>query len=96
MNVDHPEFKGFQATQRETAAEPFLQRFLRLSEEKGPLIPQPCLLDVLGVSKARVYQLVNDGRFDVVELGDRRFVTAASVEAFTAMERPSGRPKKVA
>jgi len=90
------EIEGFPATQRDTAPEPFLQRFLRLSQQKGPLVPQACLPEVLGLSTARVYQLVNEGRFEVVELGDRVFVPASELESFKATIRPNGRPKKAA
>ena len=94
MIATQPEFQGFPATQREPASESVTERFLRLSEEKGPLVPQSWIQDVLGVSKARVYQFLSEGRFHVYDIGRTSFVPLAEVEAFREMPRKNGRPKK--
>jgi hypothetical protein len=94
MNATHPEFQGFPSTQRETADEPTIARFLRLSEEKGPLVPQAWLPEALGVSKALAYRFLSQGRFHVIECGNTGFVSLAEVEEFKATPRPTGRPKK--
>jgi predicted 3-demethylubiquinone-9 3-methyltransferase (glyoxalase superfamily) len=88
------EFQGFPATQRETASESSMQRFLRLSEEHGALVPQAWLQDELGVSKQRIHQFLSEGRFHVYEVGSTCFVLLSEVEAFKAQPRKTGRPKK--
>ena len=62
--------------------------------ERGPLLPQHVIADVLGVSRARVGQLVDGGRLESVRIGQTRFVFLASFREFAKQERPTGRPRK--
>lgn len=63
--------------------------------EKGMLVPQHLVADLLGLSKQRVHVLVNEGRFEVVELQGHRYLTEQSVVDFAKDERKHGRPLKV-
>ena len=62
--------------------------------ERGPLLSQRVIADVLGVSRARIGQLVDEGRLQSVRIGKTRFVFLASFREFAKQERPIGRPKK--
>jgi hypothetical protein len=95
MMTTQPEFQGFPATQRETASESTIQRFLRLSNERGPLVPQSWLHEALGLSKQRISQFLQQGRFNVLDVGNTKFVAVADLEAFKVQPRITGRPKKV-
>ncbi len=74
MNIQQAEFQGFPATHREQASESVAERFLRLSEKNGPLVPQSWIATVLGVSRSRAYQLIGEERFEVCEVGKFHFV----------------------
>lgn len=50
----------------------------------------------LGVSPARVSQLVADGRLDARRVGGMTLVTEESVEAYARTPRAAGRPRKEA
>jgi hypothetical protein len=63
-----------------------------LVAQKGMLVPQQFVGQLLGVSRQRVHQLVNEGRFEVVELQGHRYLTEKSVLAFAQEERKAGRP----
>lgn len=63
--------------------------------EKGMIIPQHLAAELLGVSKQRVNELVDAGRFEVVMVGGVRYVTEDSVVRFAKEERKAGRPFKV-
>jgi hypothetical protein len=92
--IDQAEFKGFPATQREIADHSTIERFLRLSDEKGPLVPRACVAGVLGVSTARAYQFLSEGRLQVIEFGNTVFVSAVELQEFKQQARRNGRPKK--
>jgi hypothetical protein len=64
--------------------------------EKGTLLPQHMVADMLNLSRSRVGQLVDDGRLEAVEIHGVRYVTADSVEACAKIERKiTGRPPKL-
>lgn len=67
----------------------------RIGKEKGILVPQHLVADLLGLSKQRVCFLVDEGRFEVVDVGGYRYLTENSVVEFARKERKSGRPFKV-
>jgi hypothetical protein len=67
-----------------------LSRYLKASMEHGALVPLPFVAEALKVSKQRVHQLITDGQLAFVEIGDRKFVPAASVELFLTEDRKSG------
>jgi hypothetical protein len=63
--------------------------------QKGALVPQHMVADLLDVSRQRICALVDEGRFDSVEVHGVRYITADSVEVFAKQERSKcGRPRK--
>ena len=68
----------------------------RVQRERGPVLSQHVIADVLGVSRSRVSQLVDAGRLESVRIGQTRFVFLASFREFAKQDRPTGRPKKSA
>jgi hypothetical protein len=68
----------------------------KITEQKGTILPQHLVADILQISKQRVGQLVDDGRLEAVEVHGVRYVTADSVEVCAKTERNSkgGRPRK--
>jgi hypothetical protein len=87
------EFADFPAPQA-TADESPWACYRRLSLEFGGLIPQTMLPLALGVSTARVCQLMNDGHFQVVKIGGTNYVGGEAFERFLMQERKAGRPVK--
>jgi hypothetical protein len=87
------EFTGFPAPTVAAEESPWA-RYRRLSAELGGLIPQTMLPLALGVSTARVTQLMNDGRFEVVKIGGTNYVGGEAFERFLSQERKAGRPVK--
>jgi hypothetical protein len=67
----------------------------RIVEEKGAVLPQHLVADLLGISKQRVGQIIDDGRFEAVMIHGTRYVTESSVVAFAKEERRVGRPVKL-
>lgn len=65
-----------------------------LTEEKGMLLPSRFAAKLLGISQARVDQLMDAGKLERVELDGHPFVTENSVVAFAKTERKAGRPVK--
>lgn len=63
----------------------------RITEEKGTLLPQHLVADILNLSKQRISQLIDDGRLEAVEVHGVRYVTAASVQSCAQVERVNGR-----
>lgn len=59
-------------------------------EGRGGLLPQSMLADVLGVTRQRVFQFVQEGRFETVMLFGQRFITGDSLGEFISQERKSG------
>jgi len=58
------------------------QALHKLSEERGGLVPQSALADVLGMTRQRVSQLVQSGQFEVVKVEDVPFITGRSLDAW--------------
>jgi hypothetical protein len=67
----------------------------RVTNEKGPVMPQALAADILGVSTQRVGQILDDGRLQGVQVGRCRFVIVSSFKEFAKEERKTGRPPKV-
>lgn len=63
-------------------------------EKHGVLLPQHYAADLLGISRQRVHVLVNEGRFQVVDIGGCRYVTEDSIVAYAKSARVAGRPGK--
>jgi len=68
--------------------------FERVQCERGPIISQHVIADVLGVSRQCVNQWVNQGRLESVQIGETRFVFIASFREFAKRQRVVGRPPK--
>jgi hypothetical protein len=69
-----------------------LRGFARLVEENGPPVRPSLAAELLGVSRARLYVLVDEGRLKVIVSPDGfQAVTANSLIAFAESERLSGR-----
>jgi len=66
----------------------------RVTDEKGPIVPQHLVSELLNLSKQRIAQILDDGRLEAVEVNGVRYVTVKSVEVFAQMERKTGRPVK--
>jgi len=72
----------------------YFQELSRITSEKGILVPLSFGAEVIGVSRQRVDELVDDGRIEVVEVHGKRFVTETSVIEYCRSERKVGRPTK--
>jgi hypothetical protein len=68
----------------------YFQEVRDVVKEKGALLPPVYAADLLGISRQRVHQLVNDGRLESVELRGVRYVTEASLLAWAKSEHSSG------
>jgi hypothetical protein len=95
MNTTQPEFQGFPASQIETAAETVTGRFLRLTGEFGPLVPQSLLPSVLGVSAARVSVFLSTGRFKVCEINGQKFVPLDQAQSHRRLKPWEAKAKTV-
>jgi len=62
--------------------------------EKGMIVPQHLVAELLGVTRQRVGHLADEGRFEVVLVNGVRYLTERSVVAFAQEERKNGRPPK--
>lgn len=68
------------------------QELGEIAKREGMLVPQTYAAKILGVSKQRVWQFVEEGRLRSVEVNGVRFVGEKSLIEFCKMERKSGRP----
>lgn len=59
----------------------------------GPILPQSAVASILGVSRARVGQLVEEGRLESAVVSGRRYVLVRSLTTF--QKGLPGRPKKL-
>jgi len=64
-------------------------------DEKGMLIPQSMVAELLGISKQRLWVLGNEGRLEGVTVGKYRYYTEQSLIEFAKLERVAGRPVKL-
>ena len=55
---------------------------MRYSQERGGLVPQRALPDVLGISRQRVHELVQSSQFEVIKIEGIAFVTGRSIDAW--------------
>jgi hypothetical protein len=67
---------------------------MELTELHGPLLPQSVIPVYLDVSKQRVSQLIEEGRWPVFKVDGKNFVPMLAIEFFREEERKSGRPVK--
>jgi len=68
------------------------QELSRLQKTHGILIPQAMAAKMLSVSPQRVWQFVEEGRLEFVEMNGIRFVTENSIVEFARVQRKEGRP----
>lgn len=66
-----------------------------LVEKHGMLIPSVIASEVLGVTKARVYQLMETGQLTPIRYGNYSYVTEDSLISYAKTERKAGRPHKL-
>lgn len=72
------------------------KEFAALVDKHGPPVQFSLAAKLLGVSTARVSELVADGRFELIESPDgKRVITGNSFVQFCKLERKNGRPTKV-
>jgi len=90
--IDQPEFDGFPAPV--PSDESLSEQFERVTREKGLLIPQALVADFLGVTRGRVCQLLDKGRFERFVIAGTFFVPLAQIEAHKPLS--GGRPRKAA
>jgi excisionase family DNA binding protein len=60
--------------------------------ERGPAIPVGHVATLLGVSRQRVYQWIDDGRLTPFDFHGRTFLFEDEIEQLAKEERKSGRP----
>lgn len=68
------------------------QEIQAITERKGTIVPPIVAAELLGVSKQRVWQLMEDGRLERVMWRNQVFVTEKDLLAFAESERKTGRP----
>lgn len=74
-----------------------MERLMHITRTFGPIMTQSLLVKELGLSKQRISQLVNQGRFEIFTIEGEKWVTVRSVEEFRRTEKSlGGRPKKEA
>lgn len=71
-------------------------QFVKLSEDKGRLVPAGIAGKILGVSKQRVYDLIKNGSVEAVQFEGHHYLTENSLIAYAKTERKAGRPVKLA
>jgi excisionase family DNA binding protein len=71
-----------------------LRELAEVFDKHGPVVPQHMVAKLLGVSRQRVGNLVDEGRIAVVRLGGHQFVPYEALRYFLADERKNGRPCK--
>jgi hypothetical protein len=72
-----------------------LEQFLRVGKARGGLVPIVAAPGILGVSKARVYQLLEIDRLEKVSYFGQTFVTGRSVRDYLADDhKPTGQGRK--
>lgn len=72
------------------------ERFRRVSESEGGLIAKAQAALVLGVSKQRVSDLVEEKRLRQHDFFGKEFISCKDLESFRKIERKTGRPKAAA
>jgi hypothetical protein len=69
-----------------------VEELARIQQEVGPVAPQILVSKVLGVSRARVCNLIDSGVLEAVDFHGNRMITKRSLEAYAKAERLKGRP----
>ena len=69
------------------------QEFHALSKEVGGLVQPSIAASLLDVSRARIYDMMKNGRFTVHDFMEQKFLEMREVKAYYASERKAGRPR---
>lgn len=70
------------------------QQVKQLTDEHGILVPYTFAAELAGVSRQRIFQLVQTGDLVRVEMNGHPFITEKSFLAWAQSERKAGRPTK--
>lgn len=73
-----------------------LSEFVELNKQEGALITASQAAMIIGVSKQRVAELVQDGRLNRWERIGAKYLSFNEVIRFSQETRQTGRPKKLA
>jgi hypothetical protein len=68
--------------------------FAEHAEDKGALVPPALAAKLLGVSRQRIWQLLDAGKLERLDFEGHAFITERSIVAWAKMERKTGRPFK--
>lgn len=93
QTMDFP-FVGELPKRERSKVETLWDKFHRLkaiTDEKGMLLPVVFCAKLLGVSRQRVYVLLDEGRMERVDLDGQIFVTEESLIKWAREEHKSGR-----
>lgn len=71
------------------------QQVRQISQTEGIPIPQHFVAKLLGLSQARVTQLVQSGQLKAVRVGEQRMVTENSLVDWARSEHKAGRPTRL-
>lgn len=63
-----------------------------LAEQKGIMVPPFVAAELLGISRQRVHELMQDGRLERVEWRGQVFITEHDLVEYASAERKAGRP----
>ena len=72
-----------------------IREFSALQKEHGTLIPAPLAWGVLGVSRSRLYELVELKRLPGIQHHGQWYIPEEALLEFCKSERKAGRPPKV-
>jgi len=70
-------------------------RIKAITDEKGMLLPPSFCASLLGVSRQRIYALLDEGRLERVEVENQVFITEESFLAWCRAEHKNGRPSRL-
>lgn len=70
------------------------REFSKETEAKGGPVPVTLAAKLLGISRQRVWFLMQEGKLERVTFEDHAFVTGDSIVAMAKTERKAGRPVK--
>jgi hypothetical protein len=67
-----------------------LREFLRITKQRGGLVPISAVATVLGVSRQRVHQLADEGTFSVFTFYGMKWLLEEEVVSFAKLNRSAG------
>jgi len=73
-----------------------LEAMRQMSAERGQLLPPSFAAELVGVSRQRIYELMDKGILERVFVNRRPFLTEASLREWLTTERRVGRPPNTA